>query len=122
MAARGVPRHYRDALLGAAENLAAQLAGGGGADPDLADDDLSATSSSIGSTSTSKQFVRLPSAVQYAAAHVEQHDLLPVLQTSVVSGEGIRDVLSAVREVARHPLIAVPSSQRHLQGGAVERY
>jgi hypothetical protein len=39
MAARGVPRHYRDALLGAAENLAAQLAGGGGADPDLADDD-----------------------------------------------------------------------------------
>jgi hypothetical protein len=81
-----------------------------GSKSDLGDDEMAEAVAALRANRNSGG--RLPSAVQSAAFHVQQHDLLPVLQTSVVTGEGIREVLSTVRDVALVPLKAVPVSQR----------
>jgi hypothetical protein len=89
-----------------------------GSKADLGDDEMAAratdssSSSSSRSSSTRHNNHKLSAAVQSAAFYVQQHDLPPVMQTSIVSGDGIREVLGAVRDVALQPLGAVPVAQR----------
>jgi GTPase SAR1 family protein len=54
----------------------------------------------------------LSAAVRCAALHVEEHDLLPVLETSIVSGNGIEDLLNSIRGVLVNPKQAVPLAGR----------